>query len=86
MISAGKLNAEGSFHYLDYKKVGENYKLFLVTLSVVQELDYVDLAVLHYVSQTRTDTLNAEIMSEASPTIKICDVWDQRYPFKENDV
>ena len=51
---------------------------------VVQELDYVDLAVLHYVSQTRTDTLNAEITYEASHSIKICDVC--HCPFKGKDV
>ena len=35
-----------------------------VELLVVQERDYLDLAVLHYESQTRTDTLNTGIMSE----------------------
>ena len=38
-----------------------------VYLLVVQERDYLDLAVLHYESQTRTDTLNTGIMSEVKP-------------------
>ena len=35
-------------------------------MTVVQDRDYYDLAVLHYVSQTRTDTLDANIKN-ASP-------------------
>ena len=39
---------------------------FLLTLTTVQDRDYYDLAVLHYVSQTRTDTLDADIKYDAS--------------------
>ena len=38
--------------------------VFTVVHSVDQESDYRDMAVLHYFSQTRTETLNADIINK----------------------
>jgi len=64
LLSIGKVEASGSFNYLKEKKVTLQFTKILKYCQdfIWKDFEFADIAVLHYLSETRTDTLNVDIL------------------------
>ena len=60
-LKMSKITAEGSFKYLTDKKVSIFSCVIFFGIFIFQDHRTVDLASLHYMSQTKTETVNGDL-------------------------